>query len=98
TELDDGARLGLSTVLTKALGLLDLLFAAPMPYMLWVHQRPTDGGSWPQAHVHVEIAPLLRQAGVQRYVAAGELGSGLYFNPLLPEDAAAQLRAAARRV
>jgi UDPglucose--hexose-1-phosphate uridylyltransferase len=92
-ELDDDARDALAIVLTDVLGRLDLLFDAPMPYMLWVHQRPTDGGEWPQAHVHIEVAPLLRQAEVQRYVAAGELGSGVYFNPLLPEDAASALRA-----
>jgi UDPglucose--hexose-1-phosphate uridylyltransferase len=91
--LDHEARTDLAAVLTDVLERLDLLFDAPMPYMLWVHQRPTDGGAWPQAHVHVEIAPLLRQPDVQRYVAAGELGSGMYFNPLLPEDAAAALRA-----
>lgn len=91
--LDHDARTDLAAVLTDVLERLDLLFDAPMPYMLWVHQRPTDGGAWPQAHVHVEIAPLLRQPDVQRYVAAGELGSGMYFNPLLPEDAAAALRA-----
>lgn len=91
--LDDDARNALAGVLCDALARLDLLFDGPMPYMLWVHQRPTDGGDWPRAHVHVEVAPLLRQAGVQRYVAAGELGSGMYFNPLLPEDAAAALRA-----
>lgn len=91
--LDHGARTAFADVLTDVLARLDLLFDEPMPYMLWVHQRPTDGGTWPQAHVHVEIAPLLRQPGVQRYVAAGELGSGMFFNPLLPEDAAAALRA-----
>lgn len=90
--LDGQSRDALSYVLTDALRRLDLLFDAPMPYMLWIHQRPTDGGPWPQAHVHIAVAPLLRQAGVQRYVAAGELGSGLFFNPLLPEDAAAALR------
>jgi galactose-1-phosphate uridylyltransferase len=30
---------------------------------------------------------------VLRYVAAGELGSGLFVNPVDPEAAAAQLRA-----
>lgn len=96
-SLDDASRNGLATVLVDGLSRLDLLFDAPMPYMLWVHQRPTDGGQWPQSHVHVTVAPILRQAGVQRYVAAGELGSGIYFNPLLPEDAAARLRAVGAR-
>ena len=64
-----------------------------MPYMLWVHQRPFDGGAWPQAHLHIEIAVPQRAPGVPRYVAAGELGSGLYVNPIVPEQAAAELRA-----
>lgn len=81
----------LATVLTDALCRLDRLFDEPMPYMLWVHQRPTDGAAWPLAHVHVEVAPLLRRPGVPRFVAAGELGSGVFFNPVLPEDAAAAL-------
>lgn len=91
--LDERSRDDLSDLLTDALGRLDDRFDAPMPYMLWVHQRPTDGGRWPLAHVHLEVAPLLRGAGVPRFVAAGELGSGVHFNPLLPSAAAAELRA-----
>jgi UDPglucose--hexose-1-phosphate uridylyltransferase len=85
---------GLGAALVDGLARLDRLFDAPMPYMLWVHQRPTDGGSWPAAHLHVHVAPLLRSAGTPRFVAAGELGSGMYFNPVAPEDAAARLREA----
>jgi galactose-1-phosphate uridylyltransferase len=29
---------------------------------------------------------------VPRFVAAGELGSGVYFNPIAPEEAAESLR------
>ena len=84
----------LATTLVDVLGRLDRLFDAPMPYMLWIHQRPTDGGSWPAARVRVQIAPLLRAPGTQRFVAAGELGSGIFFNPVDPADAAAALRRA----
>lgn len=91
-SLGDAERDGLAAALVDGLGRLDRLFGRPMPYMAWIHQRPTDGGDWPTAHVHVEVAPLWRADGVPRYVAAGELGSGVYFNPLLPEDAAAALR------
>jgi UDPglucose--hexose-1-phosphate uridylyltransferase len=91
--LADGDRREVATILVDVLGRLDRLFPPhPMPYMLWIHQRPTDGGEWPSAHVHMHLAPLLRAAGTPRYVAAGELGSGVYFNPVRPEDAAAQLR------
>jgi len=61
--------------------------------MLWVHQRPTDGGDWPGARVHVHVCPLNRAAGVARYVAAAEQGGGVWFDPVLPEEAAARLRA-----
>lgn len=95
-SLDDTHRDELAGLLEDALGRLDRLFEEPMPYMAWIHQRPTDGGNWPQAHVHIEVAPLFRRPGVQRFVAAGELGSGIFFNPLLPEEAAEQLRALGR--
>ena len=90
-SLGDDDRDALAAVLVEVTGRLDRLFDAPMPYMLWFHQRPASG-VWPQAHVHAEIAPILRAAGVQRFVAGGELGSGLMINPVVPEDAAAQLR------
>jgi UDPglucose--hexose-1-phosphate uridylyltransferase len=90
--LDDGQRTDLAAILVDVLHRLDALFGAPMPYMLWIHQRPTDGGDWPAAHLHLHIAPLLRDAGTPRYVAAGELGSGVFFNPVDPSVAAQALR------
>ena len=90
--LDDGGRDALAGALVEVLHRLDRLFDEPMPYMLWIHQRPTDGGDWPGAHVHVHVAPLHRAPGTPRFVAAGELGSGLFFNPVDPEQAAADLR------
>jgi UDPglucose--hexose-1-phosphate uridylyltransferase len=85
---------GPAALLVDSVARLDALFGAPMPYMLWWHQRPTDGAGWPGAHVHAHIAPLLRAPGRTRFVAAGELGSGLYVNPVDPLDAARALREA----
>lgn len=83
---------GLAAVLQKSLGALDKLFDEPMPYMLWCHQRPVATGQWPTAHVHFHVAPTHRAKGVSRFVASGELGSGIMFNPVGPETAAARLR------
>ncbi len=83
---------GLAAVLVDVLARLDQRFDEPMPYMMWIHQRPTDGADWPGARVLVTIAALLRAPGTQRYVAAAELGGGIYFNPVDPADAAAELR------
>lgn len=94
-SLDPAARDGLAAILVDVLGRLDRLFDVAIPYMLWIHQRPFDGGDWPGARVHVEIVSPWRSAGVPRYIAAGELGSGIFFNPVDPGQAAEMLRTAA---
>jgi UDPglucose--hexose-1-phosphate uridylyltransferase len=82
-ELDGDARDGLAAALVDALGRLDRLFERPFPYMLWIHHG---------FHVHVHIAPPRRSAETLRYVASGEVGSGMLMNPVVPEDAAKALR------
>ncbi|HVV59080.1 MAG TPA: hypothetical protein VHC45_12025 [Gaiellaceae bacterium] len=96
-SLDDDGRDGLAAILVDVLERLDRLFDAETPYMLWVHQRPFDGGAWPGARVHLDIVSPWRAPHVTRYIAAGELGSGVYFNPVAPEAAAQALREPALR-
>jgi UDPglucose--hexose-1-phosphate uridylyltransferase len=91
-DLDDASRDGLSKVLGDVLARLDRRFDEATPYLLWVHQRPTDGEDWPLAHVHLEIVPFRRAPGVNRYVASAELGSGTLINSVDPVDAARALR------
>jgi UDPglucose--hexose-1-phosphate uridylyltransferase len=91
-SLDDAGRDGLASLLVDVLERLDRVFGAQTPYMMWIHQRPFDGGNWPLAQLHVEIVSPWRAAGVPRYIAAGELGSGVFFNPVRPDAAAEALR------
>ncbi len=93
--LDDGERTALAGILTDVLGRLDRLYGQPLPYMLWLNQRPTDGGDWPQAWFNVEIVSPWRRAGVPRFIAAAEVACEEYFNPVVPEAIAADLRALA---
>lgn len=93
-SLPDHDRTQLARLLVDATKRLDHLFDARTPYMLWIHQRPTDGAMWPQARLHVDIVSPWRAKGLMRFVAAGELGSGEFFNPVVPEHAALQLRKA----
>ncbi|MEI2639916.1 MAG: DUF4931 domain-containing protein [Microthrixaceae bacterium] len=85
-------RVGLASVLVDVLARLDQFFDEPTPYMLWIHQTPTDGKAWPSARLHFHIVPLRRAGGVTRFVAAAELGAEVYFNPVEPERAARDLR------
>lgn len=91
--LDDAGRDDLAALLTDVLARLDRLYDRPLPYMMWLNQRPTDGGEWPQAWFNVEIVSPWRSAGVPRFIAAAEVACGEFFNPVIPEVLAEQLRA-----
>jgi UDPglucose--hexose-1-phosphate uridylyltransferase len=91
--LDDATRLDFARALKTVLQKLDALFGAPMPYVLVVHQAPTDGAPHPEAHVHVEIYPTLRMKGRLKYLAGSELGAGTFTADTLPEEKAAELAA-----
>jgi len=93
-SLDDAGRHGLAGALVDVLGRFQRAFDPPMPYMFWWVQRPTDGGDWPGAWLHLELVSPWRSAGVARYVAAGELGGGVLVNPVDPIAAATRLRSA----
>jgi UDPglucose--hexose-1-phosphate uridylyltransferase len=84
-DLDDAGRDALAGALHDVVGRYDRLFDRPFPYLLWVH---------PGVHLHVHLAPPLRAAGTQRYVASAEVGTGTLQNPVAPELAAAALRRA----
>ena len=87
--LDAVQRDDLASILTGVLSRYERLFDQPLPYMMWIH---------PGVHLHVHLVTTRRQASVPRYVAAGELGSGVMFNPVAPESAAEALRAVARTI
>lgn len=89
-------RTGLGVILVDCLIRVEQLFGPGAPYMLWIHQRPTSGDDWPTAHLHLHLAPVLRAPGVRRHLAAAELGAGVFFDPVDPQEAAAQLRSLPR--
>jgi UDPglucose--hexose-1-phosphate uridylyltransferase len=88
---DDDLRNALATLLVDVFARLDQLFDQPLPYMMWLNQRPTDG-SYPDAWFNIEIVSPWRAAGVQRFIAAAEVACQEFFNPVVPEDLAQRLR------
>jgi UDPglucose--hexose-1-phosphate uridylyltransferase len=87
--LDDHGRDELADVLGDLLARFDVLFGRPLPYMFWIHAG---------VHLHVHLMTPYRSADSLRYVAAGEIGSGLMFNPVAPETATDLLKAATKGV
>jgi UDPglucose--hexose-1-phosphate uridylyltransferase len=87
-ELDDFA-----AVLRRTLVRMDNLWRMPFPYVMVLHQAPTDGESYPGFHFHIQIHPPLRKPGLLKYLAGPEIGGGNFLNDTAPEDKAAELRA-----
>lgn len=93
-EAGPSVRAELGVILVEALTRMELVLGQADPYMLWIHQRPTDSRDWPTAHLHLHLAPVLRARGTIRHLAAAEFGAGVFFDPVDPLDAAARLRTA----
>ncbi len=78
----------LSRVLVK----FDNLWRMPFPYVMPLHQAPTDGGDYSAYHFHVEFHPPLRKPGLLKYLAGPEIGGGNFLSDASPEEKAAELR------
>ena len=87
-ELEDFA-----AVLGETLVRLENLWRMPFPYVMVLHQAPTDGREHPGFHFHVQIHPPLRKPGLLKYLAGPEIGGGNFLNDAAPEAKAAELRA-----
>jgi UDPglucose--hexose-1-phosphate uridylyltransferase len=88
TELDDFA-----ATLRATLIRMENLWRMPFPYVMVLHQAPTDGVRYSGFHFHVEIHPPLRKPGLLKYLAGPEIGGGNFLNDASPEEKAAELRA-----
>ena len=87
TEVDDLAR-ALKDVLVK----FDNLWQMPFPYVMALHQAPTDGSEYTGFHFHIEFHPPLRKPDLLKYLAGPEIGGGNFVSDTTPEDKAAELR------
>ena len=94
-DLDAAERRDLAGVLKRLLVGYDDLFGFSLPYMMVMHQAPTDGGDHQGvAHFHIEFYPPNRTADKLKYLAGSETGAGAYVVDVLPETAAGTLREA----
>ena len=91
SQLNDDLRDDLASVLHKTFVALDQLFDAPLPYMMWVTQASAKT-QYENVWLNIEIVSPWRAKGVQRYIAAAEVSTEEYFNPVDPADIAQRLR------
>jgi len=88
SELSD-----LAVVLKQVLVRFDNLWRMSFPYVMTLHQAPTDGGGHQGVHFHIEFHPPLRTPTLLKYLAGPEIGGGNFLSDTSPEEKAAELRA-----
>ncbi len=93
-SLDVRERADLAEAIRDVAVAYDRHFGFSAPYVMALHQAPTDGGTWPAAHLHVEFYPPHRRPDRIKQLAGVEPGAGTFANDPLPEEPAAQLRRA----
>ena len=92
TEMEENERRDLAAMLKMILVAYDKLFDLSFPYMMVLHQRPSDGANYDFYHFHIEFYPPLRTATKLKYLAGSETGAGMFINDTLAEEKAAELR------
>lgn len=91
-QLTDSERTGLAEMLRQLTTRYDKLFAAPFPYTMGLHQRPTDGSEHDEYHLHAHFyPPLLRSATVRKFMVGYEMLATPQ-RDITAEAAAARLR------
>ena len=86
-ELQDFA-----AVLRQLLIKFDNLWQMPFPYVMPMHQAPTDGKDYSSFHFHVEFHQPLRKPNLLKYLAGPEIGGGNFLSDTSPEEKADELR------
>ena len=80
-------------VLKRVVVKFDNLWQMPFPYVMPLHQAPTDGGDYSGFHFHIEFHPPLRKPNLLKYLAGPEIGGGNFLSDTSPQEKAAELRA-----
>ena len=81
-----------AALLKQVLVRFDNLWQMPFPYVMPLHQAPTDGGDYSSFHFHIEFHPPLRRPSLLKYLAGPEIGGGNFLSDTAPEEKAEELR------
>ena len=91
--LDDQEAAALAAALKDVTTRFDRLWGISFPYVMVLHQAPSDADRSP-FHFFISFHPPLRQPRLLKYLAGPEIGGGNFLSDTSPEATAAELRAA----
>lgn len=92
TDFNSLERNLLANLLKKLLSSFDRLWQRSFPYIMLMHQRPTDGKNYDFYHFHIEFYPPYRTQDKLKYLAGVEAGCGVFLNDSQAEEKAIELR------
>jgi UDPglucose--hexose-1-phosphate uridylyltransferase len=92
TSLSDAETEALARALKDVTVRYDNLWRQSFPYVMPLHQAPTDGGDYRDFHFFIGFLPPLRRPNTLKYLAGPEIGGGNFLSDTAPEATAAELR------
>ncbi len=92
-DLSDIEVLSLARALKQLTVRFDNLWKMSFPYVMPLHQAPTDGGDYRAFGFFIAFHPPLRFPNTLKYLAGPEIGGGNFLADTQPEAKAAELRA-----
>ena len=91
-DFTEKEEIDLAAILKTLMMKFDNLFGFVLPYIMAIHQQPTNGIGKEYSHFHIEFYPPYRTKDKLKYLAGSELGVGAFINDSLPEEKAQELR------
>jgi UDPglucose--hexose-1-phosphate uridylyltransferase len=88
----------LAKILKELINRYNLLFDFRMPYVMVIHQSPTNKKDYNYYHFHFEFYPPYRTNNKLKFLAGCELGAGTFINDTLPEEKAKELKDVKTRI
>jgi UDPglucose--hexose-1-phosphate uridylyltransferase len=92
-DLHDAEVEALTRALKNVTVRFDNLWHMSFPYVMPLHQAPTDGGDYRSFHFYIAFHPPFRRPNVLKYLAGPEIGGGNFVSDTLPEEKAMELLA-----
>jgi len=91
-DFSEKEEIDLAAILKTLLMKYDNLFGFVFPYIMAIHQQPSNGTGKEYSHFHIEFYPPYRTKDKLKYLAGSELGAGAFINNSLPEENAQELK------
>lgn len=90
--LDDREIADFAEALKVVTAKFDNLWKMSFPYVMPLHNAPTDGGDHSSFHFYIQFLPPLRKPNLLKYLAGPEIGGGNFLSDTSPEEKALELR------